>query len=628
MKKIFALILTAFVFNTSAFSQEKNQGIIFPKYSEKRELCKRCINAFRQKRKETRYSIQNENDKLYFLTNNKDWFNLLFQEPKDGIALDVVSRDLFECDKDINKDQIIGKLLKPKFTKELQKNLEPYGEGSFRVQIGEVPDEFKGKKLEYNMLFLNDNKLCRYQVLYQIPGYPWEILDMGMYLDTVQLSTKSLPKENKGATITRYKSLKFIVPFEKNKMVYSKEDIKPIYDSLNLTDFNIKTINIKAYASVEGSLKRNMELQNGRANTIAEALQSYQEPSITTNISASENWIEFFNDIKGTKYKNLTPLSKKAIKGKLVGSFSKEMEPILENHRKAVITLEMERKDFYKEMSGDELVDAFNDAIKNDELDKASKIQNSLYEKMKANEVSPKMLKKLDIPKQAKYINFLNNKSSAKYLLNKRKILTVRNEMLELEKLEPNNPKIKYNLVVLKFRIWRYKFEKVDPEAFLKEIEELSTLNIAPELIERMMINYHIIQSLNYNRQKAYDKKDESVAYIKDTYTKLPLTDYDYFSLAQFLSFYANLDAAAELLTPIARKIDVDEDLLFYYIKLTILDDEITSTDDYRAILLNAASQNQERYCNLFNSSEEGGITFQLMDNQYLRSSYCQNCSE
>ena len=97
--------------------------------------------------------------------------------------------------------------------------------------------------------------------------------------------------------------------------------------------------------------------------------------------------------------------------------------------------------------------------------------------------------------------------------------------------------------------------------------------------------------------------------------------------VAQFLSFYANLEAAADLLSERANKIDVDEDLLFYYINLTILDKDITSTDDYRAILLNAASQNIERYCKLFNSSDKGGITFQLMDNKYLKSSYCQNCN-
>ena len=627
MKKIFSLILII-TLNLTVTGQKKNQGIIFPTYAEKNLACKRCKKAFSQKIKETRFSIVRDKNKLYFMTNDKNFFNALFQEKKDGIAIDIVSRDIYECAQKNNNDQIIGELLKPVYTKELKKNLKPYGEGSFRVFLGDVPKKLIGKELEYNMLFLNDNKLCRYQVLYKIKGRPWDILDMGMYLDTVNISSKSLPKENETIIDTRYKNLKFTVPFEKNKMVYSKEDIKPIYDSLNLTDFNIKSINIKAYASVEGSLKRNIELQNGRANTIAQALQTYQKPNIERKITASENWVEFFNDIENTKYEYLKSLSKNAIKGKLVGALNRQMEPILKNHRKAVINLEMEKKELYTKMSGNQLVGAFNDAIKNNQLDKASKIQNSLFKKMRAKEVSPKLLNKLEVPRQAKYIDFLNNKSSAKYLLNKRKIITVRDELLALQKLQPNNPKIKYNLVVLKFRIWRYRFENVNPQQLVKEIKELKKYNISDQLIERMMINYHIIQSMNYNRQKKYDKKDQSLAYIKNTYLKLPLTDYDYYSLAQFLSFYANLDSASELLSPIARKVDVDEDLLFYYIKLTILDDDITGTDEYRAILLNAASQNKERYCDLFNSSEKGGITFQLLQNKSLKDSYCENCND
>ena len=33
-------------------------------------------------------------------------------------------------------------------------------------------------------------------------------------------------------------------------------------------------------------------------------------------------------------------------------------------------------------------------------------------------------------------------------------------------------------------------------------------------------------------------------------------------------------------------------------------------------------------YCKLFNSIEKGGITFQLLDNEYLRDTYCENCRE
>ena len=81
-----------------------------------------------------------------------------------------------------------------------------------------------------------------------------------------------------------------------------------------MTDYNIKAINIKAYSSIEGIASRNIELQELRANSIVSALQSFQKPTIKTVVSTSENWVDFFNDIKSTKYRTLLSLNKTEIK--------------------------------------------------------------------------------------------------------------------------------------------------------------------------------------------------------------------------------------------------------------------------------------------------------------------------
>ena len=76
-----------------------------------------------------------------------------------------------------------------------------------------------------------------------------------------------------------------------------------------------------------------------------------------------------------------------------------------------------------------------------------------------------------------------------------------------------------------------------------------------------------------------------------------------------------------------AYTIEVDEDLLFYYLNLTIINKELTQSSDYRIIMLNALNMNQERYCKLFNPYGEGGVTFQLLEDEYLRNTYCENCN-
>ncbi len=604
--------------------------IMFPKSNnERNQNCQSCLQIFRQRPKEVQFSIKREKNNLYFQTNDKKWFNLLFKNAGDGIAVDVVAKDRYSCDIEmITPSQIKGKLLKPVYASKLKSGLKPYGDNGFRILVGRISDTDINKELEYNILFLSNKYLCNYYVIYDLESYQWDLLDMGMYLDSLTYNTKKIKASAKEGYILRNKTLKFKIPFEKNKSEYSQEDIKPIYDSLRLTDFNIKRINIKAYSSVEGSLERNIELQEQRANSIVAALQSFQKPTIKTEVSSSENWVEFLNDIKGTKFENLAQLKKTQVKGKLVGAFSKEMEPILQFHRKAVLELELEKKDKYKLMSPEELISKFNASIKAENLDEAIEIQNSLFEKLKHKETSPNILKRMEVPNQEKYIRILNKNSVYKYALNVRQILIVYNELLALEKLAAKNVEVKYNIAAIKIKLWRFKAIEINEAKLKNQIYTLKNYGIAPSLISRMMVNFHIIKAENLMRKRDYDNKDKSVSFIRNNYKKFSLSDYDYLSLAQFFSYYANVDMAVELLDKKARSIDIDEDLLFYYLNLTLIKTELTQEDDYRTILLNAINMNKSRFCKLFNAVEDGGVTFQLLADAYLRGTYCENCED
>lgn len=403
--------------------------------------------------------------------------------------------------------------------------------------------------------------------------------------------------------------------------------MQTLYDSLNLTDFNIKTIRIKAYSSIEGSLDRNLELQNQRANSIVDALQSYQKPTMQTKVSSVENWVEFYNDIKETDFAYLKNLSKSDVKNTILPSVAEKMEPILKNHRKAIVDLELVKKDYYESFKEEDLVKAFNSSIKNEDFIEAAKLQNTLFNRLKYFEVSPTILDKLEIPEQLNYVQFLNNRSAYRYQLNESRILISIGKLESLKKIDPKNKRVNYNLVAMKFKLWRFRMTNIDHKQFLREIKNLKDYGIDQNLIERMLINFHIIKSERDLQDKNYDSKDESVEYIYDSYDSLKLSDTDYFSLAQFLAYYANVAWAAELLSDKVRTVAVDEDLLFYYLNLTLINSSVTKTDDYRTIMLNASTMNKKRYCDLFNSVEKEGVTFQLLEDVYLRTGYCELCN-
>ena len=197
---------------------------------------------------------------------------------------------------------------------------------------------------------------------------------------------------------------------------------------------------------------------------------------------------------------------------------------------------------------------------------------------------------------------------------------------MQLEKLAPNDGKGKYNLAALKIKLWRYKALEVKEADLKTQITDLKKFGISTILIDRMLLNMHIIKAENQMQSRDYKNKDLSVAFIETTYKKIPLSDFDYLSLAQFFSYYANIDKAVVLLDKKSKQIDIDEDLLFYYLNLTLINKELMEKEDYRTILLNANTINPKRFCRMFDAIDKGGVTFQMLENDFLRGVYCEGC--
>lgn len=619
------LLLLAFAISLIANAQQYTYGIYFPD-GDRENKCNTFTKVFKQKPNYVRFGVRLEDNKLYFEVNNRNWYNALFKEQGDGIAVDIVRRSRYSCDKEVKPSQIRGVLLPPVYGINKPGKLKSVSRNRYRVYIGKVPPNLQKEEIEFNLLFLHNKAFCKYYTIYNLEKYPRGLLDMGVYLDDITYKNKRITS-NKNHIVTKYKKLTFSIPFEKDKSEYKPEDIKPLYDSLKLTDYNIKKININAYASVEGSTQRNFQLQNQRARSIAGSLQSFQEPSIITKISTSENWVEFFNDIKKTKHKKLVKLPKKNVKAKLINEYAANLEPVLRNHRKAVVVLSLEKKDEFKKLHVDQLVTLFNKAVRADKLEEACAIQNSILDRLR-NKFKPQVLKNMKIPKSKKYLRLLTKNCIFKYFVDLKQTLNVEKELLQLEKLEPNDKRLKYNLAVLKFIIWKHRAREINREEFKKEIINLKEYGISKELIDKMIVNYHIVKAEEDARKNNHKGKDSSVNYVLKSYQNLILSDFDYLSIAQFFTYYSNIYDAIHTIEDKVNNITVDEDLLFYYLNLTITKEELTQTEEYRTVILNAINMNKKRFCSLYNSALKKGVTFQLLEDEFLRATYCENCSK
>ncbi len=597
-----------------------------------------------------------KNGEVYFSISNRNWFNQLFTNPKDGISIDVVSKDIYTCDKEIpeSKTWKKGEWIKPMFLSDLKKGIVDLGNGHIQIKIGVLPQHLRNKEVEGNIGFIKNGKLCHYKSFLNIDRSVFQILPMGLFTEN-HIKYDDINDKNKDVKPSIFtKKIQFVIPFQKNKYDHNLEDIKPLYDSLKLTDYKIRKIVIRAYSSVEGSEDINRQLQKLRANAIVKALQQFQNVKIETEVTTAENWVEFIRDIQNTSFENLSSLRHPDVKSKLIDKdFALQLEPILQNHRKAITTIYLDKRTGFEEViEPSNILNQFKKAIQEKNTETAGSIQKEVFDRIYDNRLPTDYLNKLEIPAEKSFISLLNNQGVYRYLLSVDKdknlfetkgtisVLAVpRGHYLieydleaikQFEKyriIDPENAKINYNICSLKFKLWKFDSTIVSSSEFWKEIVKIRRSNeIDISLARRMVINYHILMSEQHQSRFEYDLKDSSVSFIYQKYKDLNLNDRELYSLAKFLVYYSRDGEATEIVSDKMDKIDVDEDLLFYYINLMFYDNFATSDPDFIKAVQNATSINKKRFCHFFDSTDKGGAGFSLLEDKYLRGFYCKYC--
>jgi len=591
--------------------------------------CEKCLSIVKNIPIEVSFGLIRKGNDLFLVCNDKVWYEKLFKTI-DGISVEILSKDQFVCNGDnisLSNPICRGLMMEPMYERDLKKNIVSDDKGVMVIHVGLIPAEYINKEIEYNLLYINSKTLCYSLSHYNIDSYLWELLDMGMYLDTINYKSKGI-KTSKSFTMSS-KTMTFTIPFEKGKFDYSPTDIKSLYDSLNLTNFDIVKMSIRAYSSVEGSEEKNNELQEKRVKSIVSALQSYQKPSIQTDITTAENWVEFMNDIPKTSYANLVALNKAEIKEKLNDKQTLEtLESILRNHRKAIISIDLEKKNEVQLMTDEQLISSFKKSIEEKNIAMAITIQKQAFQRISTQKSPNSLMQNIEIPQKKDFSELLNNKTAFDFMYNN---LDAYQTLLDFEKLDalmPKNAHIKYNICALKFKTILLGKGMLDPVKFQKEINDLKLYGIDSKLIKRMLINYNIIMCEYYMQLNDYVNKDKCLNYLTTNYKNIPYNPQDVINLAQYLVAYAKYDIAIKTLAPFVKSVDCDENVLFYYINLVIVKDEVTKKNDFRNILLNAYNVNPTRFCKLFNSYESGGVTFQLLQNDYLKRSYCESCKK
>lgn len=113
------------------------------------KACTSCMQVLMQKPADVQFGFTVQDNDIYFVLTDSRWLELLFNKSHDGIAVDIVSRDLYSCKLKVNRANkhwaYDGYLKEPVYWKDFKKTTLVDEKGFVFVKVGTVPDELAGK---------------------------------------------------------------------------------------------------------------------------------------------------------------------------------------------------------------------------------------------------------------------------------------------------------------------------------------------------------------------------------------------------------------------------------------------------------------------------------------------------
>jgi hypothetical protein len=629
-------------------------------------------------------SLKIENEYFILKVEDSEYIKKLLNNKYDGFAVEIIKYDDYVCD---NPDyyqkpsrrngQLLldGETIEPIYYEDLLKGfkkrkkrdevnfvsyifkadsisffkrfrhykLDKYSHEYFEIKLGKVPKDISGLWM-YDLVYLQDKQICHIDYFAQYCGELFQDYE----------NTEFIPATSEGYYdfIPDPKELNFTIPFDRGKFEYSRKDILPFIQALDSISYNIDSVSITAFSSIEGDSLLNKKLQEKRAESVAKALKLGHNEAFPVQFKTETDRKGFYDEVK--KHSSWSYLAKidheKSLEEMNRLGFDK-FEEILSKQRRAQVKLyysipfNEQTRLYYIDKEVKQLDSLINAKRRRNqdtkvELEKFNKLYGYVHSLAVSNEISAKSLAKISLP--SKFI--LSSSLSQKFILYGYEFM---DEFNESQQWIRNQKDVEGFLVDSLYNtlddIFLYNFYRKQVEKFIKtgivDLEEIqyvfkgiTSLNELYYKDEKAKENIEII---NYNLNilllnKVY--QSDPIKYSNDAlYSIIQLVEY--FSrrnelskeraieLAKCSVFFRNELSSIELLEKYAN----EDSIIAYQMSLKYHHYMRKTSDQFYDELIKLSNEMRpEIWCNMF--INECAIPFQAFDNDSLRHVFCEKC--
>ncbi len=607
------------------FGQRYNKAIEGGHFNKRH--CKKYITSFNSLPIDIRFGVEVVNGNIFLSFTSEQHFLDLFNKKNDGIIIEIVDQNDLTCDQEnIPVGFPRGDRLPFVSKRELISKIQHDLYNSVFINLGRLPSRFDPNQVECNLYIVQRKSLCDYRSFSNMDFNDWELLPMRLILDS---GSNVLPLQLPNPLVESVIELSF----DRNSAELDNSQLLSLEKLVHPIGTEIKKVSIEVFSSVEGTEEINFKLGQKRILSVSSALRSLNKSDFAISTSSTENWGDFYLDIKKTQYDSLKYFDKSKTRFVLSTLFKSKsdstmLESILRNHRKARVTITFQEK-LDRNYNADQLISLFNQSISRDSVGEALLIQNHIFKGIESKKLSTDILNKLEIPPTNRFGTLMSNSLVYNHFSSMHSPSATYDLFSELLTISPSNQVVLYNFLILKMSMMTYQSYKSERDEIINQIRFLKEHEFASKLIQRLELNSQLLSTEFFNREKEFKKKNQALRHVYSTYSKLNLSDNDLDILAKYLALYSRFDWAESILRNRGNQIDCPSYLLDSYLRLKLnnTSQTIISARD-RTFYEQVANSRKEIFCDLFEPTSIGGFSMQLLTQSTLRELYCQFCDE
>ena len=558
-------------------------------------------------------SVYLENNQIYFAYYNIGSLQKLIVDPKDGFAIDLVSRDQMICGQNNQLDIspiYDGILLPPVFRDELFSRNEAKGAYRFIASLGNIPEAFSQKEFSANIVLIKNGKKCSYSVPTKITRQQYKLrpVEPVLYDPNIQLKTTGVNTVHE-------------ISFE-----FNSGKVIPIKDpTIDFKFGNLFEVEVNSFTSVDGPTQNNKRLHENRANYIERFVRNLiSEENIPIRKKAKENWELCDYQLELMGLEELRTASQPSIKNYLGKNKSMFWEIALQEQRKSNALLYQ-----YGTWTQDNELHYYYNFIdglltqNSDQVNKAlvAMYHGDLFYDFLADDYLMERL--IEDEELVQNISALLLKDLPTHSLNK-VVFYIRNWLSKPELLSEGAQKNLLNLYTITsksmLRYWDASANNLSLVMHPKKLEPLFENYKSEDVVNPLFLNFHMA-SIDYYGQINYSPKiNESFYFITEYFKSQALTMEDDIALSLFFNHWSTYSYTIELLLKSFETGKINEEGLFILAETITAYPYETNLNESAKIHNKAIASNKTKWCDWMNAN------FQNLRDDDMKDLYCSTC--